>query len=157
MTIAMDDRAFRLGDGLFETVRVEPRGPLALAWHIARFRRSARELGFLSSSIEAGVAALDGLQSAAPGIWRVTVSRDDPSAPFGTLSGGNAQRVILARSLDPSPTVLLAVRPSHRRLGIGLREGLGPVPVQLFVRDAGAMGTYLSGIALAVTAVVLAV
>ncbi|HYH11626.1 MAG TPA: ATP-binding cassette domain-containing protein, partial [Thermomicrobiales bacterium] len=37
----------------------------------------------------------------------------DPSVPFGTLSGGNAQRVLLARALDPLPQVLVAVRPTH--------------------------------------------
>lgn len=83
MTVAPDDRAFRLGDGLFETVRVEPTGPLALPMHIARFRGSARELGFPASSLRAGVAALEGLTTVEPGVWRVTVSRDDPSAPFG--------------------------------------------------------------------------
>ncbi len=37
----------------------------------------------------------------------------DPGVPFGTLSGGNAQRVLLARALDPLPDVLVAVRPTH--------------------------------------------
>jgi simple sugar transport system ATP-binding protein len=46
-------------------------------------------------------------------IRRWDIRPDNPDAPYGTLSGGNAQRVILARSLDPSPTVLLAVRPTH--------------------------------------------
>ncbi len=43
--------------------------------------------------------------------WQIRPA--DPDVPYGTLSGGNAQRVILARSLDPTPTVLLAVRPTH--------------------------------------------
>jgi simple sugar transport system ATP-binding protein len=46
-------------------------------------------------------------------IRRWEIRPPDPSAPFGTLSGGNAQRVVLARSLDPAPTLLLAVRPTH--------------------------------------------
>ena len=46
-------------------------------------------------------------------IHRWEIRPPDPDAPFGTLSGGNAQRVVLARSLDPSPTVLLAVRPTY--------------------------------------------
>ncbi len=37
----------------------------------------------------------------------------NPSARFGTLSGGNAQRVLLARALDPPPNVVVAVRPTH--------------------------------------------
>ena len=46
-------------------------------------------------------------------IRRWDIRPPDPGAPFGTLSGGNAQRVVLARSLDPSPTVLVAVRPTY--------------------------------------------
>jgi simple sugar transport system ATP-binding protein len=46
-------------------------------------------------------------------IRRWEIRPPDPAVPFGTLSGGNAQRVVLARSLDPPPTVLLAVRPTH--------------------------------------------
>jgi general nucleoside transport system ATP-binding protein len=46
-------------------------------------------------------------------IRRWDIRPPDATVPFGTLSGGNAQRVVLARSLDPPPTVLLAVRPTH--------------------------------------------
>jgi simple sugar transport system ATP-binding protein len=46
-------------------------------------------------------------------IRRWHIRPPDPTTPFGTLSGGNAQRVVLARSLDPPPVVLLAVRPTH--------------------------------------------
>jgi simple sugar transport system ATP-binding protein len=46
-------------------------------------------------------------------IGRWGIRPADPDAPFGTLSGGNAQRVVLARSLDPTPTMLLAVRPTY--------------------------------------------
>ncbi|HEV2128549.1 MAG TPA: ATP-binding cassette domain-containing protein [Thermomicrobiales bacterium] len=37
----------------------------------------------------------------------------DPSVRFGSLSGGNMQRALLARSLDPLPKLLVAVRPAH--------------------------------------------
>jgi simple sugar transport system ATP-binding protein len=46
-------------------------------------------------------------------IRRWDIRPDDPDVRFGALSGGNAQRVILARSLDPPPAVLLAVRPTY--------------------------------------------
>jgi branched-subunit amino acid aminotransferase/4-amino-4-deoxychorismate lyase len=78
-----DDRSFRFGDGLFETVRVEKTGPLGLELHLERFERSARALGFPFHSLREGLVEIDRLKDAAPGIWRVTVSRDDPDAPFG--------------------------------------------------------------------------
>jgi general nucleoside transport system ATP-binding protein len=37
----------------------------------------------------------------------------DPRARFGALSGGNAQRVLLARALDPLPAVLVVERPTQ--------------------------------------------
>lgn len=81
--IADDDRSFRFGDGLFETVRVEEDGPVALELHLQRFERSARELGFPFHSLRDGLVEINRLKTAAPGIWRITVSRDDAGAPFG--------------------------------------------------------------------------
>ncbi len=81
--ISDDDRSFRYGDGLFETVFVDDEGPVGLEDHLARFRASAHELGFPTRSITAGEGALLDLRGAPAGLWRVTVSRDDPDAPFG--------------------------------------------------------------------------
>jgi simple sugar transport system ATP-binding protein len=52
-------------------------------------------------------------ERAASLIRRWDIRPANPSAPFGTLSGGNAQRVLLARALDPLPELLVAVRPTH--------------------------------------------
>ena len=38
---------------------------------------------------------------------------NDPAAPFVTLSGGNMQRVIAAREIDPGPRILIAVYPTQ--------------------------------------------
>lgn len=81
--INFDDRSFRFGDGLFETVRVDDSGPVALRLHMARFERSARMLGYPLDSLRDGLIELERLRTAAAGIWRITVSRDDPKAPFG--------------------------------------------------------------------------
>jgi simple sugar transport system ATP-binding protein len=42
-----------------------------------------------------------------------SIQPPDEGVRFGMLSGGNAQRVLLARALDPLPDVLVAVRPTH--------------------------------------------
>lgn len=46
-------------------------------------------------------------------IDRWNIRPADPHVPLGTLSGGNVQRVLLARALDPLPEMLVAVRPTH--------------------------------------------
>lgn len=43
--------------------------------------------------------------------WQVQPGQAD--VPFGALSGGNMQRAVLGRALDPPPTMLVAVRPTH--------------------------------------------
>ena len=76
------DRSHLYGDALFETVRVEEGGPVALGRHIDRFTRSARALGYPEENVLAGISALAALADASPGVHRVTVSRDDEDAPF---------------------------------------------------------------------------
>ena len=47
-----------------------------------------------------------------------------PDAPFASLSGGNQQRVVLARELSAAPTVLVAAQPC-RGLDVGAIEFIG--------------------------------
>ena len=47
-----------------------------------------------------------------------------PDAPLWSLSGGNQQRVVLARELDQHPTVLVAAQPT-RGLDVGAIEYMG--------------------------------
>ncbi len=47
-----------------------------------------------------------------------------PDAPFSSLSGGNQQRVVLARELTAEPTVLVAAQPC-RGLDVGAIEFIG--------------------------------
>ena len=47
-----------------------------------------------------------------------------PDAPFGSLSGGNQQRVVLARELTAEPTILVAAQPC-RGLDVAATEFIG--------------------------------
>lgn len=82
-----DDRGYLYGDGLFETVRVvlrEGRGHVRwLDAHVARLRRSGLALGFSPTSLDDAEALLRTLPERSPGLWRLTLTRDDPAAPFG--------------------------------------------------------------------------
>ncbi|WCL80776.1 aminotransferase class IV [Saprospira sp. CCB-QB6] len=44
----MNNRAFKYGDGAFETIRVGPKGAPLLPWHEQRLRRSLDQLGILA-------------------------------------------------------------------------------------------------------------
>jgi simple sugar transport system ATP-binding protein len=43
--------------------------------------------------------------------WAIRPS--NPAAPFATLSGGNMQRVVAAREIDPGPRILIAMYPAQ--------------------------------------------
>ncbi len=49
------------------------------------------------------------------------ISRSAPDAPMRSLSGGNQQRVVLARELSADPKVLVAAQPT-RGLDVGAIE-----------------------------------
>lgn len=63
------------------------------------------------------------------------ISAPGPATPAGTLSGGNLQKVILARELSSNPKLLVAAQPT-RGLDIGASETVHRTLVQL--RDRGA-------------------
>jgi simple sugar transport system ATP-binding protein len=46
-------------------------------------------------------------------IERFSIVCTGPNAPFWSLSGGNQQRVVLARELSHAPQVLVAAQPTH--------------------------------------------
>lgn len=82
--MSSDDRGALYGDALFETLRVWPDGSVRwLERHMARLERSARALGFRRAQIDEALGELARVGSREPGIWRVSVSRDDSEALFG--------------------------------------------------------------------------
>lgn len=74
-------------------------------------------------------------------IARFSVRADGPEAPARTLSGGNQQKVIVARELGRRPRLLLAAQPTR-----GLDPGATRFVVDqvLALRDAGAGVLYIS-------------
>ncbi len=75
-----------------------------------------------------------------------------PDAPMWSLSGGNQQRVVLARELDADPTVLVAAQPTHgldvgaieymgRRLERAAEEGVGVVLISTELEEILALST----------------
>jgi ribose transport system ATP-binding protein len=66
---------------------------------------------------------------------RFTVSPNEPRRPLGTLSGGNAQKVVLAKWLQERPRVLLLDQPTQG-VDVGAREEIFAV-----IRDAARQGT----------------
>ena len=68
-------------------------------------------------------------------IRRLRISPPEPRRRFGELSGGNMQRVVLARALDPPPTLLVAIYPTQ---GLDLQTA---VAVRQRLREVAATGT----------------
>lgn len=87
-----DDRGFRYGDGLFETVRVDRDGPRFLDRHIRRFTRGAERLGYPDEVVERAVERLESLRDEQAGLWRLTVTR-----PGDDVRGGGSGAMTLQR------------------------------------------------------------
>jgi ribose transport system ATP-binding protein len=87
--------------------------PVAENLSVPSWRRLARR-GFITGRVEA----------AAYRRWHDTLrirSRNDPTQPIGTLSGGNQQKVLLGRWLERKSHALLLVEPT-RGVDVGARQ-----------------------------------
>ncbi|HLY55689.1 MAG TPA: aminotransferase class IV [Stellaceae bacterium] len=96
------DRGFTLGDGLFETVRVQEGKPVLFDRHLARLRDGARVLDIpvpaTDAALAGAVAALLAAEGMAEGHIRITLTRGP--APRGVLPPAS-----------PNPTLLIAGGP----------------------------------------------
>ncbi len=102
------DRGLLLGDGVFETLRVEAGRPWHLALHLARLRAGAAVLGFAPPACldAAGEAAREVAGHLPWAALRITLTRGP--APRGVLPPG-----------DPTPTLLITAAPMPAPAGPG--------------------------------------
>lgn len=104
--IAIDDRGFTLGDGVFETVRVSDGHPLRLAAHLDRLRTGAHLLDLLLPPLEhigaevTRVLRANHLQNA---VVRITVSRGSGQRGLTPIEGAVPTLVIAAAPFRPYP------------------------------------------------------
>jgi general nucleoside transport system ATP-binding protein len=72
---------------------------------------------------------------------RFDIRAPSPSSPAGSLSGGNQQKIVVARELDRQPAVLIAHQPTW-----GLDPGATRFVMEQMIalRDGGAAVLYIS-------------
>jgi branched-chain amino acid aminotransferase len=106
--ISAVDHGLVVGDGVFETIKIEGGRPFALTRHLDRLGRSARGLGIGEPDVGAvreGVAAtMDAQDEIAFGRIRVTVTSG--AGPLGSPRGGGALTTVVASEpCDRPPSV----------------------------------------------------
>jgi anthranilate synthase/aminodeoxychorismate synthase-like glutamine amidotransferase len=98
--VPTDDRAFLLGDGLFETIRVYGGHPFRLEAHLARLAAGAERIGMLLPEDLPRQVARVVAEGPDEGALRITASR----RPGGDLSGGEPGEARVALRLLPLRT-----------------------------------------------------
>jgi simple sugar transport system ATP-binding protein len=114
-------------EGLVLTQSIAENATMTLVRHIARF-------GFVRPSIKAKLAreAIDSLGIVAPG----------PLAPVSGLSGGNQQKVVMARALATDPRVLVLIDPTA---GVDVKSKEALLAMAERARDEGRAVIVASG------------
>lgn len=107
--ISAFDRAFQLGDGVFETLRVRGGHPTELVEHTARLRRSATGLGIvlaadLETTLAGGIADLLAAE-------RMGGPDGDASVRITVSRGAFAGRGLLPPDEDVAPTAVIQAWP----------------------------------------------
>lgn len=100
--IAADDRAFLVGDGVFETLRLINAAPIFLEAHLARLRRGLGVLGI------PGPDGLGELRATLAALAERNGASDGAAAARITISSGSGPRG-LAPPRAPSPNLVLSV------------------------------------------------
>ena len=111
--IPVGDRAFQLGDGIFETLRVRRGVPIELDGHLRRLHAGLAaleiRLAWSDAEVAAAIAATVAVNAPADAAVRLTVSRGSP-ASRGLLPGGwRDMRATLVVQAWPNPGVPAAL------------------------------------------------
>lgn len=115
--LSVIDHGFVVGDGVFETIKIDHGAPFALTRHLARLERSAQGLGLAAPDrgfIGEGIAAvLDGPQLEF-GRLRLTVSSGP--GPLGSMRGSGplTTSVVVEPAERPTPTTRVVTVPWAR-------------------------------------------
>lgn len=96
--VAADDHGLTVGDGVFETMKVEAARPFAMSRHLARLTRSARGLGLVDPDTDLIRRACDEVVRANPltGRGRLRVTYTGGRSPLGSERGDAAPTLIVA-------------------------------------------------------------
>lgn len=120
------DHGFVVGDGVFETVKIEHDRPFALTRHLDRLQRSAEGLGIGAPDVDLvreGVAATIDGQDIPFGRLRITVTSG--RGPLGSARGDGPQTVIVAaEAVERPPAVSRIVTVPWPRNERGALAGL---------------------------------
>lgn len=96
-TISAFDHGLTVGDGVFETMKIERATPFALSRHLARLARSAAALGLACPDDTTVRGAIGEVIDANPHAGRLRVTVTGGAAPLGSQRG------------DAEPTLMVAV------------------------------------------------
>jgi len=120
MALVPEDRR---GQGLVMPLPVEQNATLIRRWALSRF-------GLLSRKAERAAAST--------WLQRLGVKADDPGDPVSTLSGGNQQKVVLAKWLSTGPRLLIVDEPT-RGIDVAAKAEVHRLLAELAERGVGVL------------------
>ncbi|MBM9509810.1 aminotransferase class IV [Actinacidiphila acididurans] len=112
-TVSVYDHGLTVGDGVFETLKVQGGRPFALTRHLNRLARSARGLGLPDPDLDEVARACAAVIEANPmPAARLRVTYTGGRSPFGSERGDGPATLVAAVSpvtLGPPPTAVVTV------------------------------------------------
>src|SRR4051812_738036 len=101
--VPVTDHGLTVGDGLFETMKVNDGQPFAVSRHLARLQRTAAGLGLDVPPPDALRAAIDAtIADNQPGVGRVRLTVTGGAGPHGTVRGDGPATVLVVTGPPPS-------------------------------------------------------